>query len=260
MPVDTSTSSWVEAMLKILFIRHGESIGNRDQRMAGETDDGLTPQGRGQCQRLAQYLYRLNWQPSYIYTSPLHRSLESLSYLLQPWAWSLPETLLSNPGMTEGYLTVNQTIYLHNTVPLVVSGQLAEFQAGILSDLTWAEAQRRYPQLCQTLETSREWVAIPNAETPLDGRQRARQFIQRLIVDHTDHASIWIMTHHWILEHLIAALMGCDRTWQIAIPNTALFEFWLDRDRWMQPGLMDSGINVFWQIKRFGDCPHLQEQ
>jgi 2,3-bisphosphoglycerate-dependent phosphoglycerate mutase len=58
------------------------------------------------------------------------------------------------------------------------------------------------------------------------------------------------------MEHLIACVLECDRTWQIAIPNTALFEFWIDRDRWSNSG-MTLGINTFWQIRRFSDLTHL---
>ena len=47
-----------ELMLKLLFIRHGESTGNRAQRMSGQAADRLTAQGQRQCQQLARHLYQ----------------------------------------------------------------------------------------------------------------------------------------------------------------------------------------------------------
>ncbi|MEO0987794.1 MAG: histidine phosphatase family protein [Cyanobacteria bacterium J06639_14] len=247
-------------MLKLLFIRHGESTGNQAHRMTGQSDDHLTYLGQQQCQELAQYLYRQEWSPSHVYTSPLRRAVESLACLLEPWEWSLPDEVRSAHPIQEP-ITINKTTLVGDgqtlsPPPIKVSGHLQEFHAGILTGLTWPEAKYQYPMLCQTLETSLDWVPIPNAETPLDGRRRAHDFIQQLLANHQNDHRIWVISHHWIMEHLIATLMGCDRTWQMTIPNTALFEFWIDCDRWTQGG-MNLGLSTLWQIKRFGDCPHL---
>jgi 2,3-bisphosphoglycerate-dependent phosphoglycerate mutase len=78
----------------------------------------------------------------------------------------------------------------------------------------------------------------------------------RLLREHGPGDGLWLISHQWILTHLVGALMGCDRTWQMAIPNTGLFEFWIDRDRWDHPGINRWTADL-WQIKRFGTCPHL---
>ncbi|NER78394.1 MAG: histidine phosphatase family protein [Leptolyngbya sp. SIO1D8] len=251
----------VQVMLKLLFIRHGESTGNREKRMTSHLDDGLTAMGQVQCQHLAQSLYEQGWQPSHIYTSPLRRAIESLDYLLQPWNWPLPTELYRDLTIAQGHSFLTPELYPLSPLaspPITASEQLTEFQAGIFTGLTWAEAKQQYPQLCYMLEKSQDWVAIPHAETPLEGRERASQFIGQLLANHRVGDTVWIISHHWIMEHLIACLMGCDRTWQIAIPNTALFEFWLDRDRWLKTG-MPLGISDLWQIKRFCDARHLDE-
>ncbi|MDA0867269.1 MAG: phosphoglycerate mutase family protein, partial [Cyanobacteria bacterium] len=80
----------IEASMRILFIRHGESTGNVAGRMAGQSDDGLSPLGCHQSTQLAQWLYTQGWQPSHIYTSSLRRAVETLAILAVPWAWLLP--------------------------------------------------------------------------------------------------------------------------------------------------------------------------
>lgn len=251
-------------MLKLLFIRHGESEGNRDRRMTGRDDSRLTETGHRQCQQLAAWLHQHPWRPTHIYSSPLRRTVQSVADLIVPWQWQLPNaaTTPANREQATGKGHPDSQLPLvplsNADVPpsLTLSPLLQEFDAGILTGLTWSEARQQYPDLCQRLETCPDWVPIPQAETPLQGRQRAAQFIEQLLHVHDSGQAIWVVSHQWILEHLVAALLGCDRTWQATMPNTALFEFWLDRDRWYLD-TMSRHISDHWQIKRFNDCPHM---
>lgn len=220
--------------MKLLFIRHAESIGNREQRMLGHGNFELSAIGRQQAQTLAKHLWVNSWVPNHIYTSPLKRAVQTTEILHQEFA----HAQLRLP-------------------PVVYADSLKEFQNGILQGLTWTEAQAHYPQLCQTLEASLDWIPIPGAEALETARDRAQQFIQRLLQNHIDSDQIWVITHQWILQHLIAALLGCPYSWKVEADYTALFEFWLDRSRW---GCTDQNrFNTeLWQIRRFNDGGHLQ--
>ena len=158
-----------ELMLKLLFIRHGESTGNRAQRMSGHATDRLTAQGQRQCQQLARHLYQQGWRPSHIYSSPLQRALDSVAELAKVWQWQLsgptmPPVVPAPSGAPAQQLTAARAGDLPQ---LSIMPHLQEFDAGILTGLTWREAQQQYPDLCQALETSHDWVPIPHAETPL---------------------------------------------------------------------------------------------
>ncbi|MDB9525053.1 histidine phosphatase family protein [Oscillatoria sp. CS-180] len=247
-------------MLKLLFIRHGESFDNREGRMSSRDDGGLTAEGQQQCRSLATELHRCQWQPSHIYTSPLQRALATAQLLMTPWHWQLVQTPataeIAHPVPIPLPLVHQEAQQTTDPLPIFsISHQLEEFNAGILAGLTWTDAQRQYPELCQALETSQEWIPIPKAETPLEGRSRANQFITHLLNSHSNQDAVWIISHHWIMEHLIACLMGCDRTWKIDMPNTALFEFWVDCDRCAEEQTL-RGISDFWQIKQFNNCQH----
>lgn len=234
--------------------------------MSGRDDTGLTPVGQQQCQQLGSWLHRHGYRPDHIYSSPLPRALQSLEGLLSPWQWLWPQNLTIAPHLKSvpGHeLVAVQTAPLQTAGPqpsptLTLCPRLQEFDAGILTGLTWAEAKARFPDLCEQLETTLEWRPIPEAETPQQGRNRAQQFISQLLTQHTNQDQVWVMSHQWILEHLMACLLGSDRTWQLPMPNTALFEFWLDRDRW-SAGAVERTVSNHWQIKRFGDRPHLAD-
>ena len=56
------------------------------------------------------------------------------------------------------------------------------------------------------------------------------------------------------MQQLIGVIMGCDRTWQIPIRHTALFEFWLLGPK---PTQTDRHNPEHWKIMKFNETPHL---
>ncbi|GAB4478958.1 MAG: histidine phosphatase family protein [Elainellaceae cyanobacterium] len=231
--------------LKLVFIRHAESVGNVERRMQGHADYELTDWGRQQARQLAERLWKKGYPPSKIYSSPLKRAAQTAEILLQT------ESAL-------GQVTPNRIP--DKTPNIEYAEELLEFQNGIFKGLTWDEARERYPKLCADLEASPDWIPAPGAETLQDGRDRAQRFIQRILTQHHNGETLWIVTHSWILQHLIAAMLGSDRTWHVSIKNTAVFEFWLERSRWAlhadNPNRWNSDL---WQIRRFNDTAHLQD-
>ena len=247
--------------LKLLFIRHAQSVGNQQHRMEGRMDWGLSQVGQCQAERLARRLRREFWRPSHVYCSPLGRAAKTLEILLAPD--SLNSEGVGPFAVTHvhaGAASAPTMQYGCDRSPLTLkfASELQEFQNGVFCGLTWVEAKERYPELCKTLESSLDWLPIPEAESLEAGRDRAFRFVQHILTHHKNGDRLWIISHSWILEHLIAVLLGCDRTWRMQIPNTALFEFWLDHSRWRQTG-QNRFNNELWRIQRFLDCQHLNQ-
>lgn len=194
--------------------------------------DILTPMGICQAERLAQRLASEFWQPSHLYSSNIRRC-RGTTDILRSHLPDLP-------------------------VPQVVA-ELREIDDGILSGLTWAEAVNQYPDLCQALASSADWLPIPQAESPQAVRDRAHRFIQHVFNQHQSDDRLWVITHAGILQHLIAELMGSDRSWQLPVAHTGLFEFWLDVDR-LDRADQNRYNTTLWQIRRFNDDRHLQDK
>jgi len=224
--------------LKLLLMRHGQSYGNVEGRMEGWSSTGLTPRGQHQARCLGQRLATAGWSPSHIYCSPLQRAKATLETLV--------DSFNDQASATAGTPL---------TAPVSFRDDLKEYNNGVLAGLTWAQAQARYPELCQTLEQSLDWRPIPAAETLQEGQLRSQQFITDLLSQHRNGDLIWVISHSWMLQQLLARLMGCDRSWGFAVDHTALFEVWLDHSRWHHPG--ENRFNTeLWQLKRFNDCEH----
>jgi 2,3-bisphosphoglycerate-dependent phosphoglycerate mutase len=244
-------------LLKLLFIRHAQSVGNQQKRMQGQGEFELTDEGRRQAEKLAQRLLAEAWRPSCVYSSPLKRTVQTTEILLSPFLAEPLPAMVSD--LVDGEVDVPLDVLAHDTsaaIAVEYADELKEFQNGIFAGLTWAEARERYPELCHQLESSPDWIQIPGAESLQEARSRARQFVHRMIDRHAGGEQIWIVTHSWILQHLIAELMGCDRSWRIHARNTAIFEFWVDRSRWQRTDQNRFNTDL-WQIRRFNDYHHL---
>jgi len=260
--------------MQLLFIRHAQSLGNQAGRMQGHSDAPLSVMGQQQAEALGTYLRQQSWKPTHIYASPLRRAIETAERLLASLIVPDPESApaLEQKQRISGEAAQNQSS--KSTFKTTDSEATAVFQPefgisepricphpdlreqglGILEDLTWAEAQTQYPELCQQLEADHSWLPIPGAETLQEGRDRAAAFIQSVLKRHVDGDRLWIISHSGILQHLISVLLGSDRTWGLTIPNGALFEFAIALPLW-QTQDQNRWNGTLWQIQRFNETP-----
>jgi broad specificity phosphatase PhoE len=202
-------------------------VGNQEGIQGGNFE--LSDQGQWQAQRLSAYLRQEFWLPSHVYSSTQKRAVKTAQILLQS-------------------LTVNPVVRQIEA--------LQEIHNGIFEGLTWEQAQQQYPKLCQSLLSSAEWLPIPGGESLQQARDRAQQFINQLFATHQNSDRLWIVTHGGLLLHLISALLGCERTWGMDIPTTALFEFECDLNRWDCTN-QNCYNSTLWKILRFNQTPHL---
>lgn len=244
----------MHGVLKLLFIRHAQSTGNQEKRMQGHAEFELSELGRQQAEKLARRLLAEGWRPSHVYSSPLKRAAQTAQILVDSFQ-TAPLPAAVGDLIDIPVPVVEETI--HSQIEIAFADELKEFQNGIFQGLTWAEAMHQYPDLCHALESSPDWIPIPEAETLQAARSRSQQFIQRLLTQHQNGDRVWIVTHSWIMQHLISELMGSDRSWRLHASNTALFEFWIDHSRWQRDD--QNRLNTdLWQVQRFNDSQHLR--
>ena len=135
--------------MRLLLIRHAESVGNRERRLQGRTDFPLTERGRRQARELAAALSRV--RVTAVYSSPIRRAMNTA------------EAIADRFGLT-----------------VEVQTELEEYDFGELSGLTWLEIQERRPQLIeQLLSDSREHPHYPGEE----GSERFRERVGHLQVN-----------------------------------------------------------------------------
>jgi len=213
--------------LRIIFVRHAESEGNADGRLQGHADFGLSDVGRAQAAALRDRLRAEGLQPTHVYSSPLRRTAETARIVADGWSPSLAHW-----------------------------DDLKEHDIGIFSGLTWAEIGESFPNVARRFHETRDWDIVEKAETLAQRSARGRRVIDTVIDCHDNDDVIVLFTHGGILSHMVAALMGTDRTWGTSVKNTALFEFTIDLERWPRDGAGRHNTWL-WRIDRFNDASHL---
>jgi probable phosphoglycerate mutase len=179
-------------MTDFLFIRHGETDWNRQQRFQGQIDVPLNEAGQRQARRLGE---RLATEPAdHLISSDLQRAQQTAAPLAA--AWQAPATLV--PG-------------------------LREQRFGVLEGLDVPTIQTRHPDLWT------QWLEHP-ADFALPGGESLRQFHARVIAAVKALAEahpgrrLAAVTHGGVLDMLwrtahglaLDGLRTCD------IPNTGL--------------------------------------
>ncbi len=228
------------AYLKLLLMRHAQSLGNLQGQMEGQGSTELSAEGHLQAQQLCGALMQ-SARPTHLYSSPLLRAVQTTAYL------SAALQQLSHS-------------YSCQQMP-----SLQEMHQGIFQGLTWAQAQATYPELCAQLLSSLTWQPVPQAESLIDARIRAETWMSDLLRQHQPGDVVWAISHEGFLQQLISVVLGCDRTWKISIAPTAIFEFWFQQpydlsSKPLTEGFRPESFNPeHWILRRFNDYSHLAD-
>jgi probable phosphoglycerate mutase len=189
-------------MTELLFIRHGETDWNRQQRFQGQIDVPLNATGQAQAARLGQ---RLAAEPcDALFSSDLARAQQTAAPLAA--AWSKPATLV--PG-------------------------LREQSFGVLEGLDVPTIKARHADLWQQWLEHRGDFALPGGESLRQFHARVLSAVRELAVAAPGKRLV-VVTHGGVLDMLWRTAHGLslDGLRECEIPNTGL-----NRLRWAADAL-----------------------
>jgi broad specificity phosphatase PhoE len=175
---------------RLILVRHGEIIANREYRYIGSRDDALSSHGETQAEQLAEALSIL--PVAAVYSSPLQRA----------------------------YLTALPIAARHNLEVQTVD-DLREVSFGAWEGLSQAEVLARSPEDAQHL---RDWeknmaLAPPEGESFEAMRERVCVCVERLAQQHPDQ-TIVLVTHVGPIKVLLCTALGA--------PTSTAFRIFLD--------------------------------
>ena len=133
--------------MKLILVRHGETIWNKEKKIQGITDIGLNEKGIEQAEKLAYSLQKEELDA--IITSPLRRAYDTA-----------------------------QAIGKYHDISIKVEEDLQELNAGELEGLTWPELER-YPEFLAKWKLDNASVPMPKGESHMDVQNRVWPVIQR---------------------------------------------------------------------------------
>lgn len=165
-------------MPRLLLIRHGETVWNRESRFQGVLDVPLSEKGKEEAALLAAFLR--DKPLSAIYSSPLGRAQETAR-------------AISNAAGLE-VCTVDA---------------LKEIDVGEWSGLTWEEVWAKWPEL------GRRWHENPPASPPPPGgeyypdfQKRSLRAVEEIVSRHGDEDWLALVTHGGVIRAVLNQLLG----------------------------------------------------
>ncbi len=204
-------------MLTLFLVRHGETEFNATGRIQGWLDVPLNAMGERQAHLVAE---RFRDKPiAALYSSSLRRALQTAEAIARTCGLELrPDHRLREYNMGDW------------------SGLTGEEVAAAMS-VSFAHFQEQWLQ--------RE-VTIPNGETAVEVRQRVREFLQDVLLTHTD-GNVIAVSHGGTLGALLGEVLGLpiSRRHPFRFYNASVSELIYEHHRW--------------HLVRLNDCCHLHQ-
>lgn len=158
--------------MKLILARHGETIWNRDGKIQGITDIGLSNLGIEQATKLALSLR--DEKLDAIITSPLERAYETA-----------------------------RLIGAYHDLTIEVEKDLRELDVGELEGLTFPELGDRYPEFLGQWILDHASVVMPRGESLMEVQERVWPIMQR-ITENAENALI--VSHNFVIVTILCKI------------------------------------------------------
>jgi len=188
-------------MTRVVLVRHGRTVWNREARFRGQTDVELDQFGLKQAEATGRYL-AARWPVAAIYSSPLKRTMQTAEAIAHA------QNLTAQP--LEGLLDVN----------------FGQWQ-GVLGE----EIARRYPQLYRSWLETPHTVHFPAGESLEIVRGRVTAALDDLVARYPEQA-VALVSHTVVNRVLLCAVLGWgnDRFWRLGQGTCAVNVFDVEED------------------------------
>jgi broad specificity phosphatase PhoE len=152
--------------LRLILIRHGETLWNETHRFQGFSDIELNPVGKRQAQLLAESLKEETFAA--VYTSPLIRARQTA-----------------------------EEIARYHQCPVIVDEGLKELNQGLLEGLTAEDLKKGWPELLKNWIETPESVTLPGGESLINLQKRAWSSIEKMLRKHSGE-SVAAVAHSFV--------------------------------------------------------------
>ncbi|MBC7242501.1 MAG: alpha-ribazole phosphatase [Anaerolineae bacterium] len=189
-------------MLRLLLIRHGQTLWNAELRYQGQTDVPLNELGRRQAEALGR---RLAGETIHaVYASDLQRAVDTAIPLAVP-----------------------------RRLEIIKEPRLRELNFGEWEGHTFEEIRQRDPEAYQAWLRAPERFSAPGGETDTQLRERVRAWLDEVRAKH-DEQTIAVVAHGGSLIILLQITLGLpsEARWKFRMTHGSISELHLFPDGW----------------------------
>lgn len=182
--------------MKLIVVRHGETIDNINKNIQGQNDGQLSAVGIVQAQKIAKRLK--DEKIDYIYCSDLGRTKETLNYIIK----------------------------YHKKAPIIYEQLLRERNFGDFNGKKFDDYKTKRDAI------NRNNWRPKNGENFYDVKKRIRKFLKYLLENHKDDDTILIVSHGGWKGTFFSQIMDIPRkkAFFIQFDNTSVSEVELNTD------------------------------
>ncbi len=178
-------------MVRIIFIRHAESLWNPIGRYQGRLDPELSEKGHKQAQLIAKAIKKYN--PTTLYSSPLKRTYQTAEYISKEL-----------------------------NLPIIKNEDIIEIDHGDWSGLLVEEVKEKYPDMFRQWLYEPHLVKFSNGESLEDVFKRVKKFLNYVKEKHENETIIAVSHTVPIRASLTAGLnLDMDKFWIFGCDNAS---------------------------------------
>jgi len=190
--------------VRVLFVRHGETVSNVEHRYMGQDDSPLTPTGIAQAEAVAKRL--AGCQVDAIYSSDLGRAART-----------------------------SQIISRACRIPVVLDERLRERHAGLLQGELEADARKKHAKVFAEIERmGADYVYPGGGESGVQIEERMVSFLDEVRENHSGE-TIVAVTHGGTLRVLLWHILKFPyhSIFRIRSDNTSISAFSSSQEQWI---------------------------
>ena len=189
-------------MTRLILIRHGETVWNREHRMQGHSDSPLSDTGKLQASLLAQRMSQFDFSSFYC----------------------------SDSGRAHHTARIVAGVTGH---ALIVEPRLRERHFGVFEGLTGPEMQAQHPEAYARFKSRDPLYAVPGGESAQAFRDRALACLAEIATRHAGELVV-VVTHGLVCDVAYRAAKGIDlmapRNFDLV--NAGINRFRIEGDAW----------------------------
>jgi probable phosphoglycerate mutase len=204
--------------LRLILIRHGQTVWNAAGKIQGQADPELSDAGLRQCEMVAARLA------------------------------SAPIDAIHTSDLTRARQTAEAVASRHPGVHLEVDAGLREIALGAWEGATRDDLKAGWPELYKEWRRRPSWDLVPGGEGGHAFHKRVLDTLSRIASRSGDGALVAVVTHIGVIRTLLSTIVGAppdNPRWPWAIENTALtlLQGPSDSSLWSTPAMEILAIN-----------------
>ena len=219
--------------MNLVFVRHGQSIWNLENKFTGWVDVGLSDKGIQEAIKAGKTLIVNNFKPEICFTSYLSRSIETSNHLLNEYEQALVNeiNIIKRWQLNERHYGALQGLDKIDTAKKYGEKQVHEWRRGYKTKPPLIEKDSKFdPRQDEAYEDID--IALPLGESPEDVVARVESTLNE-IIELSENKNVLVVAHGNSIRAMLKTIenISDDSIVEVNIPTGIPLAFNINNDK-----------------------------